>query len=170
VPEQKRKLKPIEQCPDGHYYNTDRTGDICDVCGKKLDPPDDEITEENIALDETQWACGILVCVKGVNKGRVYPIKADKNFIGSTSSMDIHITGDKKIEKKNHAVIVYDAMEKTTSLIPTETRGMVYWKKKAIFEMVTLEPYDEIMLGESTFKFAPFCGADFTWESVDDVD
>jgi hypothetical protein len=163
-----KKLKPIEQCPDGHFYNTSRTGDICAVCGKKLDPPEPEETEnheDHALLGEELWACGWLVCTKGVNKGRAYTIKNGKNFIGSTSSMDIQIVGDKKIEKKNHAVIMYDSRQKKTLLLPTDSHGMVYWQGQAIFEATEIQPFNDIELGESVFKFAPFCGDDFDWNT-----
>jgi hypothetical protein len=166
MPEQKRDLRPIEQCPDGHYYNSSKTGDICAVCGKKLDPPEPGETQAEAALvGEKDWVCGWLVCVRGQNKGQGYVIRDGKNFIGSASSMDIQILGDKKIEKKNHAVIIYDPRQKAAMLLPTESHGMVYWQGQAIFEPVTLEPYNDIELGESTFKFAPFCGADFSWDA-----
>jgi len=172
MPEQKRKLKPIEQCPDGHYYNSSMTGENCAVCGKKLDPPEQEeepLAEESMLLDERDWVCGWLVCVKGLNKGKGYVIREGKNFIGSTSSMDMQIIGDKKIEKKNHAVIIYDTRQKTTMLLPTDSHGMVYWQGQAIFEPVALEPYNDIEIGESAFKYAPFCGADFTWAPDEDT-
>jgi hypothetical protein len=169
MPEQKRKLKPIEQCPDGHYYNTSRSGEFCDVCGLKLDPPEDDPSEGNTALDESEWLCGLLVCIKGVNKGRGYPVKAGKNFIGSSGGMDVQITGARKIEKKNHAVIAYDSLRKTTLLLPTESRGMVYWGGSAIFEKVTLEPNKEIMLGKSVFMYMQFCNDDFDWENAEEV-
>ena len=161
-----KKLKPIEQCPDGHYYNTMRTGDICAVCGKKLDPPpadESETEKEQDLLEEKAWVCGWLVCIKGINKGRAYIIKDGKNFIGSTSDMDIQIIGDKKIEKKNHAVIMYDSRQKKTILLPSDSRGMIYWQSQAIFEPKALEPFDSIELGESVFKYVPFCGDVFDW-------
>jgi hypothetical protein len=79
MPEQKRKLKPIEICPNGHYYNSSRTGDICAVCGAKLDPPEpEELTPEEIAeltyIAEKNWVCGWLVCIRGPNKGHGYII------------------------------------------------------------------------------------------------
>ena len=161
----KRKLKPIEQCPDGHYYNSSRTGEICAVCGKKLDPEEPEISEDGstLLLDEKDWACGCIICVSGASKGQVYAIKDGKNFVGTSSAMDIQILGDRKIEKKNHALIMYDSRQKKTMLIPSDSRGMVYLQEKAIFEPVALEPYDEIEIGESVFKFLPFCGTEFSW-------
>jgi hypothetical protein len=170
MPAPAKKLKPIEQCPDGHYYNSSRTGDICAVCGKKLDPPpieESEETNELILLDEKEWVCGWLVCIKGINKGRAYAIKEGKNFIGRTSDMDIQIIGDKKIEKKNHAVIMYDSRKGETKLLPSDSHGMVYWKGQAIFEPQTLDTLGNIEFGESIFKYAKFCDADFNWSQGD---
>jgi hypothetical protein len=114
-------------------------------------------------LNEEEGVCGWLVCIKGVNKGRAYIIKDGKNFIGITSDMDIQITGDRKIVKKNHAVIMYDSRQRKTMLLPSDSHGMVYWQGQAIFEPKILEPFDDIELGESVFKYTPFCGADFDW-------
>jgi len=170
--EQKKKLKPIEECPDGHFYNSSKTGDICAVCGKKLDPPEAEETSEDEieVLEEKDWVCGFLVCIKGANKGKEYVIRDGKNLIGTASDMDIQIAFDKKIEKKNHAVIMYDYKQKKTMLLPTDSHGMVYHQGQAIFEPVTLEPFNEIEFGESVFKYVPFCGEDFSWKDTGDED
>jgi len=172
--DKKRALKAIEQCPDGHYYNSSRTGDVCAVCGKKLDPPEaEEMTpaelEEATYLSEKNWVCGWLVCVKGPNKGRGYVIRDGKNFIGSLSGMDIQVIGDSRIEKRNHAVVMYDSKQRKTMLLPADSHGMVYWKGQAVFNPVTLEPFDDVEFGGSVFKYAQFCGADFDWEDAEDM-
>jgi len=166
----KRKLKPIEVCPNGHHYNAGKYGDTCAVCGVKLDLPEDlpeEEVKELTHIDEQDWVCGWLVCIKGPNKGRGYPIKEGKNFIGSASVMDIQILGDKKIDKKNHAAIMYDPRKNTTMLLPSDSHGMVYWRGAAIFEPVTIKSFDSIEIGESIFKYAPFCGEDFEWKDAE---
>jgi hypothetical protein len=84
--------------------------------------------------------------------------------------MDIQVVGDRRIEKKNHAAMMYDSNQKKTMLLPSDSHGMVYWQGQAIFEPVTLEPFNEVEIGESVFKYAPFCGADFVWEDADGGD
>lgn len=166
------KLKPIETCPDGHMYNSTKYGDTCPICGKKLDPPEEELSqeemEESIYQDKREWVCGWLVCVKGPNKGRDYKIKDGKNFIGMSSMMDIQVLGDKRIEKRNHAVILYDAKTRTTVLLPADSRGMVYLQEQAVFEPKTIEPFSKIELGESVFVYAPLCGGDFDWTDYEE--
>ena len=168
----KRKLKPIEQCPDGHHYNAVTNGEICPICGKKLDPPTpEELTPEELQeqtyLDEKSWVCGWLVCIKGANKGRGYEIHDGKNFIGSASSMDIQIVGDKRVERLNHAVITYDSKTRTVLLIPGDSHGMVYLQEQAIFEPKELEAFSEVEIGESIFIFAPLCSGDFDWKDTE---
>jgi hypothetical protein len=167
-----KKLKPIETCPDGHMYNSSKYGDTCPVCGKKLDPPEEEPTPEEIEelayQDKRERACGWLVCVKGPNKGRDYKIKGGKNFIGTSSAMDIQILGDKRIEKRNHAVFLYDAKARASMLLPGDSRGMAYLEEQAVFEPKTVEAFNKIELGESLFVYAPLCGGEFDWAEYED--
>jgi len=166
VKEKKRVLKPIEICPNGHYYNSSRTGEICDVCGTKLDPPKDpEELYELTHIDEKDWIRGLLVCIRGPNKGNGYFVKEGKNYIGSASSMNIQIIGDKKIEKHNHAVIVYDQKSKKTMLLPGESRGIIYWQSHAIFEPQELKGTEKIELGESAFSYLQFNVEDYEWQA-----
>jgi len=163
--ERKRRLRPIEICPNGHYYNSSRTGDICAVCGAKLDPPKSaEELDELTKIQEKDWIRGWLICIKGPNKGNGYIIKDGKSFIGSAASMDIQIIGDKKIDKHNHASIAYDHKTKTAMLIPGETRGMIYWQNQAVFAPQKLSASDKIEIGESVFSYIPFDDADYAWE------
>ena len=171
APEKKRQLKGIETCPNGHHYNAARSGEICEVCGAKLDLPEDlpkDALEELVRLDRNDWICGLLVCTKGLSIGREYKIRGGKNYIGSSSVMDIHILGDKKIGKKNHAVIAYDAKERTTLILPGESQGMIYWQGKAIYEPQPLVTGNEIELGESVFRFYAICDSSFNWPESDD--
>lgn len=168
-----RKLREIETCPNGHRYNATKYGDICAVCKAKLNPPaPEELTEAEIEeqtyVKEKDRVCGWLVCILGENQGRDYKIRDGKNFIGSDSDMDIQIIGDRRIEKRNHAVIMYDAKSRASLLLPGDSHGMVYWEDTAIFEPKPLEPFNRIELGESVFLFIALCGGDFDWDDLKD--
>lgn len=161
-----QKLKGIERCPDGHLYNTDTYGEFCEVCGKRLDPlhPDELTSEEREELthvDEKDWVCGWLVCIRGPNKGSSYKIRMGRNFIGSDSKY-IQITGDRQIDK-NHAIITYDESNHTTILQPGASREIIYVQDDAIFKPKELSPFDKIELGKSVFKYVPLCGDKFDW-------
>jgi len=167
----KRKLKPIEICPNGHYYNSSRTGDICDVCGAKLDPTtdlSDEELQELTRVEEIDWVCGWLVCIIGPNKGRGYEICNRRNLIGSSPLMDIQVVGDKKIDKESHAQIIYDSKTTKMHLIPGNKRGLVYLQEQLIFEPTELVAFNAIQLGDSKFIFVPLCGKGFDWYKMDE--
>jgi len=161
-------LRPIETCPNGHRYNTWKYGDTCKVCGAKIKLPETKKTpEEEKQAKEAQIqnrVVGWLVCMKGSNEGMDYRLKAGKNFIGSDPNMDVYIRGDRKVDRKKHAVVMYDDMTRKAMLLPGESQGMVYHRNEAVYAPVELKAMDEIEIGKSLFFFIPFCSTKFTWE------
>jgi len=154
------KLRPIETCPNGHHFNTTAHGDTCPICGAKVDTAAKKTPEElakELTLKEEDWVCGWLVCTRGVNKGRSYEIKAEKNSIGSDHDMAIRVLGDPGIDKRNHGIIVYEPETLITTLLPGDSKGLVYKENTPIFAPDTLNPYEEIKIGNSTFRFIPLC-------------
>jgi len=91
------KFRPIETCPNGHFYNANSYGDTCPVCNAKLNEDSrktrDELVEE-LTLKHEDWVCGWLICTDGVNKGRSYEVRGGMNPIGSDITMRIRILGD----------------------------------------------------------------------------
>jgi hypothetical protein len=109
---------------------------------------------------------GWLVCVKGADRGRDYRIRAQRNFIGRDVSMDICISGDPSISRKNHAILIYDPRTNSFRLAPGEARGLTYLNNESVDLPLTLKAYDAIELGPAgTTKllFVPFCGEPFQW-------
>jgi hypothetical protein len=51
---------------------------------------------------------GWLVRVGGPDKGRDFRIHGEKNFIGSSPSMDIALTSDDSVSRDKHASVAYD--------------------------------------------------------------
>ena len=139
------------RCQNGHLFSGRRYGTICPYCNietatreKKETEKTQEDIEEILFLEEERPVCGWIVCVSGPRKGKDYKVMDGKNFIGRADDMDIQILGDNKIDRRNHAVIVFDS------------------KKR---ENTPLNSYDEIEMGESKFLFVPFCGEHFLWET-----
>lgn len=164
-------LRPIETCPNGHRYNTWKYSDTCKVCGAKIELPEPEKTPEEIETEKEQRVqsrvCGWLVCVKGPNEGVDYRLKAGKNFIGSDPNMDVYVKGDHRIDRKNHAVVMYDEKTRKTLLLPGESKGMVYYDNEAVYAPIEIAPLKEIEVGESVFYFTPFCGGQLDWMDID---
>lgn len=165
---------PLLECENKHLFNADKYGRVCPRCGLNVSEETqgkektDEEQAEELYVREQERACGWIVCVAGPNKGRAYEIRSGKNFIGSGSRMDICILGDKRINKHNHAVIIYEEKDRKMVLAPGESEGMVYCQEKAVYAPTVLEPFHIIELGISRFVYAPLCGAGFGWDDYKD--
>ncbi|MDY2985669.1 MAG: FHA domain-containing protein [Synergistes jonesii] len=107
---------------------------------------------------------GWLVCTKGPDKGRDFRIRSEKNSVGRSDAMDISIPGDETISRNDHAFIVYDPKKGVFRIQAGLSRGLVYLNDEEVISSEKLKPYDTIEIGESTFKFVPFCGEAFQWE------
>jgi len=106
---------------------------------------------------------GWLVCVEGPDRGRDFRIKAQKNFIGRSTSMDICIAGDPRISRENHAIVAFEPRSAQFRLYPGDARGLVYLNGNMVDVPVVLQPFDSIELGDSHLVFVPFCGENFRW-------
>lgn len=105
---------------------------------------------------------GWLVCTGGVNKGADYRIHNGYNYIGRGESMDICIQGDNCISSEKAAMISFDNREKVFFFGPGG-HNPVRVNGKMIHAPVQIQPYDELEIGESLFRFVPFCGERFDW-------
>lgn len=126
--------------------------------------PDDNRTK--IIIKETMGVdpiVGWLVCVEGDEKGKDYRIHADNNYIGRADNMDICVRGDETISRENHAVISYDMKNKAFFFYPGSGRSIIRHNDTPVFATVQIKAYDDLEIGETKFKFIPFCGEAFAW-------
>lgn len=77
--------------------------------------------------------------------------------------MDMCIVGDETISRNDHAFIVYDPKKNIFRIQAGLSRGLVYLNGEEVIASETMKAYDTIEMGESAFKFVPFCGEDFKW-------
>ncbi|MCL2337333.1 MAG: FHA domain-containing protein [Firmicutes bacterium] len=162
---------PLKECANKHLFNGDTHGDICPVCGlyvsgvdrRGMPKTEDQIIAE-LTLPPEKWVCGWLLCIEGVNKGRDYRIYPGRNYIGSGDGMDIQILGERSVDKYRHAAIVYEPQEKETSLLPGQSRSLVYLKQKPVYARQKLTANDIIELGQTKLLFKECCGENFNWE------
>ena len=163
----------LERCPNGHVYNTRRYGKICPYCNMKLAGEDEEKKpvgfEPPVELleEEEEPVCGWLVCIQGARVGKDYRIHNGKNFVGRGDDMDIQILGDNEINRRNHAVIVYDQKKRNTVILPGDSAGLAYLRGEAVYVPAQLNPYDTIEMGKSRFIFVPLCGQNFEWNDTE---
>lgn len=115
-------MSNLIRCQNGHLFSARRYGTVCPYCNvetatkeKKETGQNDVDVEELLFLEEVQPVCGWLVCIAGPRQGKDYKIKSGKNFIGRADDMDIQILGDNKIDRRSHAIIVFDPKKKRNS-------------------------------------------------------
>jgi hypothetical protein len=177
----------LVRCANGHMYSARKHGNACPYCavttgganknevkpGRKLQtvsPTGDDNSKTMAFWDDhsgTEPVVGWLVCIEGVQRGRDYKIHAEKNFIGRSEEMHIHISGDNAISRRNHAIVSYNPLERNFFLIPGDGVGIVYHNNEAVYSPVELTAYDVIQMGKSKFIFIPLCGIHFDWENED---
>ena len=117
--------------------------------------------------EEEEPVCGWLVCIQGARVGKDSRIHNGKNFVGRGDDMDIQILGDNEINRRNHAVIVYDQKKRNTVILPGDSAGLAYLRGEAVYVPAQLNPYDTIEMGKSRFIFVPLCGQNFEWNDTE---
>ena len=109
---------------------------------------------------------GWLVCIEGPGKGKDYHLWARINSIGRSEDMDVCLSEDMTISKRNHARIAYDSKHNMFQLIPGDsTTNTIYLNDEPVYIPAKLKAYDVIELGEGKFVFIPFCNERFNWTS-----
>ena len=194
VPALEKRDGSMIMCPKGHYYDSAKftscpycekegqeldetmpieskknTGSLADVvkASKKTVFTDDEATISfSMAKMGTEPVVGWLICIKGEEKGKSFPLKENKNFIGRSSTSDIVISGDNSVSRERHAVIIYEAREKIFIAQPGESRGLYYLNGKVVLNNEKLNPYDILDIGKTRMLFIPLCGEHFCWEDL----
>lgn len=107
---------------------------------------------------------GWLICIHGQDKGKDFKIKSEKNFIGRSEDMDICISGDRSISRRNHCIISYNPKQRNFMMMPGDGTGIVYVDGEAVYTPRTLDSFMSIEIGESKFVFVALCGENFDWK------
>lgn len=176
----------MKRCESGHYYDTGKHV-VCPLCcavelggGAKVVPqaqlqqqapvpPRPPIAAEGKTVAVMKKETGIdpvvgwLVCTKGPNRGSDFRIKAEKNFIGRNTTMDICIGRDDTVSRENHAIISYNPKKKSFKVLPGDGRGLVYLNGDEVDAPKELSRGDSIELGQTALMLVPLCGPDFDW-------
>ena len=117
--------------------------------------------EEEMGIEPV---AGWLVCIKGEDIGKSFPLLARINFIGRSESMDVCLKKDMTISKQNHAQISYEPRHRKFYLIRGESKNNIYLNDAPVYMPTELNGYDLVGMGDTDLVFIPFCGARFSWE------
>lgn len=122
---------------------------------------------DDVSNKRIEPVVGWLVCINGTSLGTSYELKAGKNFIGRSSlENDIVLKGDQSISREKHAIIVYDPRSKCFLAQPGMSRELFYLNDKAVLQITEIKERDIIAVGKTELMFIPFCGSEFSWESM----
>ena len=114
----------------------------------------------------TEPVVGWLVCIKGDEEGKSFPLKSNKNFIGRSAASDIVIVGDGSVSREKHAIIIYEPHERTFIAQPGESSELYYLNGKVVLNNEILKSHDVLEIGNTKLLFVPLCGESFSWEDV----
>jgi len=109
---------------------------------------------------------GWLVCVEGMNLGADYRLRSGRNFVGRAASMDVAISGDDRISRDRHAIIVYDPKSRKFMVQTGESKELFYLNDKVVLATTELKANDILSIGATKLMFIPCCGKSFDWESL----
>jgi len=162
----------LSKCLEGHTFSSKRYGDICPYCSNSARIASNDADDSSCIISSSPHTgelavvsplVGWLICIEGPTKGRDYRIMAKKNFLGSAEGMDIQISGDPDIAKRNHAVLLYDPSNRATMLLQGNSHGLIYLNDEVVYWPKALLSHDIISIGKSKFLFIPLCGEHFEW-------
>lgn len=112
---------------------------------------------------------GWLVCVKGLEFGKAFPIRSGQNTIGRSPERSIPLLRDTFVSRGIHAKIKFEPIKKKFTLISGDTEGLTYLNGEDIDAACELKAYDMISLSNggtdaNAYMFVPLCGENFSWE------
>jgi hypothetical protein len=115
---------------------------------------------------------GWLVVVGGPGLGAFRPIYEGNNAVGRSSGQRIPIDfGDNTISSEEQAYIRYDSMDRSFLFVPNLSKtNVVAVNNKRPTGAVKLELMDVITMGRTQLAFAPFCGEEFDWSELADLE
>lgn len=156
--------------PVGAASNVASLADIIGSSSKTIFTDDDPTISRDMLEQGVEPIVGWLVCIRGTETGKSFELKANKNFIGRSSSSDVVIGGDKSVSREKHAVIIYEARAKIFIAQPGESRELYYINDKVVLNNIQLKAYDRLSIGKTEMIFVPFCGEEFCWENLEKED
>lgn len=112
---------------------------------------------------------GCLLIIDGPGVGELCTIGVGHNTIGRGGTNRIVLDfGDKTISSGKALSVFYEHKANQFFVSPGEGSNLAYFveNQQAIMGITQLLGGEEINLGETTFKFFPFCSSEWTWESV----
>jgi len=109
---------------------------------------------------------GWVVIVAGPGQGASLTLGYGMNSIGRAPTERISLDfGDPQISRTSHASITYDPRGKKYFINHGGGKNLTYLGEDPVLTPIELKGGEEIMIGDTTLRFVPFCGEDFDWRN-----
>ncbi|MDH3234208.1 MAG: FHA domain-containing protein [Alphaproteobacteria bacterium] len=107
---------------------------------------------------------GWVVVVDGPGQGASLTLGYGMNSIGRAPTERICLDfGDSQISRTSHASITYDPRGKKYFINHGGGKNLTYLGEDPVLTPIQLKGGEEVMIGDTTLRFVPFCGEDFDW-------
>lgn len=112
-----------------------------------------------------------LVVIGGPGLGAFRPVYEGNNAIGRAQTQRISIDfGDDAISAEEQAYIRYDSTDRSFLFVPNLAKtNVVSLNESKPTSAVPLAPMDVITVGQTQLVFVPFCGAEFDWSELRNI-
>ena len=112
-----------------------------------------------------------LVVIGGPGLGAFRPVYEGNNAIGRAQSQRIAIDfGDDSISAEEQAYIRYDSTDRGFLFVPNLAKtNVVSLNETKPTTAVPLAPMDVITVGQTQLVFVPFCGPEFDWSELKEI-
>jgi len=114
---------------------------------------------------------GWLVVVGGPGLGAYRPVFEGNNTVGRSATNRIVVDfGDESISNEEQAYVRYDSADRSFLFVPNLAKtNVVSVNEKRPTSAVKLSAMDLITMGRTQLVFVPFCGADFDWSELSEL-
>lgn len=115
----------------------------------------------------TSFPVGWLVVVNGPGKGAAFTLFNGVSMIGRGDNQTVRLDfGDNSISRENHAAIAFDPEQSEFFIGHGGKANLVRRNNRPVLATEELGAGDLIRIGETTLRFVPLCGPDFSWNEA----
>jgi len=113
----------------------------------------------------TSFPVGWLIVVDGEGRGSAFSLFNGVSNIGRGTDQTVCLDfGDNSISREAHASVAYDERQQSFFIGHTGKANIVRRNDRPVLSTEELTAGDHITIGETTLRFVPLCGPDFSWE------
>lgn len=109
---------------------------------------------------------GWLVCIKGSNIGKAFPLVTGQNFIGRDPKMNVCLQNDLTVSRSKHGIIAYEPKNRCFYAQPGDSHSLFYVNDQVVLNPMELKDHDRIEVGKHILLFVPFCDERFGWDDI----